>query len=45
MHGVFRVIPKLFNEFDTVHITLATLTNKPLSLRFRGIRGIVFPRV
>ena len=44
VHGIFRVIPKLFNEFDTVHITLATLADKPLSLRFQLSKGPI-PRV
>ena len=32
MHRVFCVVAELFYEFDAVHIALATLANKTLSL-------------
>jgi hypothetical protein len=43
VHGIFRVIPKLFNKFDTIHITPAALADTPPSLRFQLSKGS-FPR-
>jgi hypothetical protein len=35
MHGVFRVIPKLFNKLDAVYVPLAPFADKSLPLRFQ----------
>ena len=35
VHGIFRVIPELFNKFDAVDITLSTLADEALSLSFQ----------